>query len=84
MSKIIYSRGFPYGAPMVWIRGGGTRDPEVKTYLKGEGFYWNGSRHAWESAMYADDLTTLLSALKGKGYAVVPKDDMDPSYILDI
>ena len=82
--KVIYARGFPYGAPMVWLRGGGTRDPWVKTFLKACGFYWNPTQHGWESAMYKPELWKLLSFLQSQGCEIQPKSGMDPNYVIDL
>ena len=83
--KISYARGFPYGAPMVWIRGGATKDPYVRQYLKARGFWYAHEKHGWESAMYADEFLKILVALRDHhGCEVVPKANMDANYVIDL
>lgn len=84
--KVIYSRGFPYGAPLVLLRGGGTRDQAVKDFLKQSegGWHWDGQYHAYKSYMYGEQLTQVLVGLRDLGYDIVPKDNMDPAYVLDL
>jgi hypothetical protein len=84
MKNIIYARGFPYGAPMVWIRGGGTRDQQVKDFLKEQGYWYAPEKHGWESAAYKADLLPILLKLKEMGYNVIPKEGMDPGYVIDL
>lgn len=86
MSKrVIYSRGFPYGAPLAMIRGGATRDPEVKAYLKEQGFIWDGGSYAWQHYLDRTDLGAVLKHLRDElGCEVVPKEGMDSSYLIDI
>jgi hypothetical protein len=83
--RIVYARGFPYGAPLVMLRGGATKDPAVKDFIKAEGFRWDGQRHAWAHYMYRDDFTKVLSALRDMfGCEIVPKEGMDPNYTIDL
>jgi len=83
--KIIYARGFPYGAPLVHLRGGATRDPLVKDAIKLAGFRWDSSMHAWKTYMDRLDLGTVLKALRDEfGCDIEPKDGMDENYILDL
>lgn len=83
--RIIYSRGFPYGAPLAMLRGGATRDAATKDYIKSEGFRWNGSSHAWEAYLDRRDLTPVLRRLRDDfGHEVVPKADMSESYLIDL
>lgn len=86
MLKISYSRGFPYGAPLALIRGGGTRDPQVKDYLQRMGFQWEGSpTFAWKSYMHADELRDVLKTCRDiYNCDVVPKSGIDPNYIIDL
>ena len=85
MARIVYSRGFPYGAPLVMIRGGATRDPDVKQYLREQGFRWDGTSHAWTSYMDRLDLAPVLRTLRDvHGCTVDPKDDMPAEYLIDI
>lgn len=86
MSKrVVYSRGFPYGAPLVMVRGGATRDPEVKSYLKAQGFVWDGSSYAWQHYLDRSDLGPVLVHLRDElGCEVLAKEGMDPSYLLDL
>jgi hypothetical protein len=86
--KIIYSRGFPYGAPLVMLRGGGTRLPGVKEFLREQGFRWEASgrpSHAWETYMNRPELGALLIELRDRfGCEIQPKEGMDESYLLDL
>lgn len=86
MSKrIIYSRGFPYGAPLVMLRGGATKDSAVRDYLKSLRFMWNPQRFAWENYMYKSELVDVLLHLRDElGCEVIPKTDIDPSYVVDL
>lgn len=83
--KISYSRGFPYGAPLAMIRGGATRDPDVKSFLRKLGFHWDGMRYAWTHYLDRQDFGGILLRLREEfGCEIVPKADMDPNYIIDI
>ncbi len=83
--NLIYSRGFPYGAPLVMLRGGATKDAAVKDALRAAGFRWDGTTYAW--TMYLDrlDLGALLVRMRDEfGCEVKPKDGMDRNYLLDL
>lgn len=83
--KISYARGFPYGAPLAMVRGGATKDPAVKEYLKFNGFRWNGVRFAWETYLDRRDFGAVLKNLRDElGCEVVPKAGMDESYLIDL
>ena len=83
--RIIYSRGFPYGAPLAMIRGGATRIPVIKGFLKDEGFRWDGQRHAWTTYLHHDEFQPILRRLRNDfGCEVLPKSDLDPNYIIDL
>lgn len=83
--RIIYSRGFPYGAPLVMVRGGGTRWPSVHALLKEQGFTWNPQRYAWEHYMDRRDFGAILKTLRDEhGCEVVPKAGMDAGYLIDL
>lgn len=83
--RIIYARGFPYGAPLCMIRGGATKLPEVREFLKAEGFYWDGSRYAWEHYLGRQEFGPILKNLRDRfGCEVIPKDTMDSSYLIDL
>jgi hypothetical protein len=86
--RIIYSRGFPYGAPLAMLRGGGTKNPAVKDFIKSEGFRWNDSQsapYAWSTYMDRSDFGPILKRLRDEfGCTVVPKDSMDTNYIIDL
>jgi hypothetical protein len=83
--KISYSRGFPYGAPLAIIRGGATRDEQVKSYLRERGFRWDGTRYAWTHYLDRSDFGPILKTLRDVfGCEVVAKADMDKNYIIDL
>ena len=63
MSNLIYATGRPYGAPLAMLRGGATKDPEVKAAIKDHGFGWDGTLHAWRSYMYDDEFQAVLDDL---------------------
>ena len=80
--KIIYSRGYPFGAPLVMLRGGGTRTAKEK--LKELGFRWNGQSHAWETYMGGEEFRVVLLGLRADGYKILAKESMDAGYLLDL
>lgn len=82
--KIIYARGFPYGAPLVMLRGGAFKDPVVRDAVKSEGFGWDGRLFAWKHYLYTDDLRAVLRKLRDAGCEVVPKSDLAPEYVIDL
>jgi hypothetical protein len=83
--RVIYSRGFPSGAPLVMLRGGGLKVSGVLGYLRECGFRWNGARYAWEHYMYKDEFRDILLVLRtAYGCEVIPKSDLDPNYIIDL
>lgn len=83
--RIVYARGFPYGAPLAMIRGGATKLPEIKGYLKDQGFRWDGQRYAYTTYLHHDEFRPILKALRDDwGLEVVPKDGMDTNYIIDL
>jgi hypothetical protein len=83
--NLIYSRGFPYGAPLALIRGGATKQPEIRALLKQEGFQWDSGIHAWKSYKDRTDFGALLRVLRDEyDCNVMPKDSMDHSYRIDL
>lgn len=85
MARIIYARGFPYGAPLAMVRGGATRIPEIKAFLKDERFRWDGQLHAWTHYLDRRDLGAILKSLRDDfGCEVMPKDTMDKNYRIDL
>lgn len=83
--KLIYARGFPYGAPLVMLRGGATRDPEIQQYLRDAGFRWDGSLYAYKNYMDGGSFATLLMIMRDEfACDVQPKSDLDANYILDL
>lgn len=81
---IIYARGFPYGAPLVFIRGGATRDDDVKAFLRSQGFHFSMEDHGWKHYLHRDDLALVLVTLRDRfGCDVVAKGDLDPGYIIE-
>lgn len=85
--KVIYARGFPYGAPLVMLRGGGLKISGVLGYLREEGFRWQGSgrpSHAYETYLDRSDLARVLGVLRDSyGCEIFAKKGMDSNYILD-
>jgi hypothetical protein len=83
--RIIYARGFPYGAPLAIIRGGATKLPEIKGFLKDEGFRWDGQLYGYTSYRHAEEFRQLLKRLRDDwGCEVLPKSNLDPNYIIDL
>ena len=83
--RIIYSRGFPYGAPLVMLRGGGLQISGVKGYLREQGFTWDGAKHAYTNYMHAPELRTLLGILDvAYGCEIHAKEGMDANYVLHL
>lgn len=80
--NIIYARGFPYGAPLVMLRGGGTRDSKVKAFLKQNKFRWDGEKHAWTHYLHGPEFKKILLQLKKMGHDVRPKQGMDSNYVI--
>lgn len=83
--NIIYSRGFPYGAPLAILRGGATKDPAVKEFIRSHGFRWDGDIYAYTTYLDRSDFHPVLKALRDEfGCNVQPKADMDTGYLIDI
>lgn len=84
--RIIYSRGFPYGAPLVMLRGGATRDKGVQAFLRSKGLGWQASgrsSHAWEGYLHRDELHAVLVALRDDyGCEIYAKRGLDDNYVL--
>lgn len=84
-ARIVYSRGYPYGAPCLFLRGGATRLPEVKAAIKEAGARWDGQRHAWTAYAYAAEAAALLTDLRDRfGLEIVPSADLDADLIVDL
>jgi len=85
MAKISYSRGFPYGAPLVMLRGGATKNSAVKDFIREQGFRWDGSTYAWTHYLDRSDFGPILKTLRDEyGCEVVPKKDLPAEYLLDL
>ena len=50
---------YPYGAPMLHVRGKATFDPEIQRFLKHHGFHWEPSYHAWVGANWNTDYSPM-------------------------
>lgn len=80
--NIVYARGSPYGAPMVMIRGGATRSPIIKQYLRAKDFVWDERMHAYVSYLDKTDFLQVLKELDSDyGCAIRAKQPMDASYV---
>jgi hypothetical protein len=67
------------------LRGGGTRLPEVKDFMRAEGFRWDGQKHAWSHYLYREDFARILLILRDRfGLEIVPKENMDANYVIDL
>lgn len=85
MQRIVYSRGFPFGAPALYVRGGATRMPEVREHLKSLKARWDGTAHAWVMYGYADEATKILTEIRDRfGVDIVPKDGLDEGLVLQL
>jgi hypothetical protein len=82
--KVIYARGYPYGAPLLLIRGGATKHPEIVDFLKGNDFVYEGRpTYAWKT--YAGLIATreILTILQDEyDCTILAKKTMDENYIL--
>lgn len=79
--SIIYSRGNPYGAPMVWLRGAGVN--AAKPWLVEKyGFWFDEQRVALCDAMNEDDVREVLTLLKKRNYVIKAKKEMRPHLVL--
>ncbi len=88
LGNIVYSQGRPYGAPLVMIRGGATKVPKVKEYLKEMGFEWDSSgyraKYAWATYAPSDEwFAEVLRHLRDMGCVIKPKEGMRKSYIVE-
>lgn len=45
--NIYVSEKRPYGAPLVYVRGGGTKHEVTRAWFKENGFRWDDTEHAW-------------------------------------
>lgn len=79
MANLIYSTGRPYGAPLAMLRGGATRDPEVKDAIKAAGFHWDGVRYSWATYLYDGEFAAVLTDLAARFPEVTirPKDGQE-------
>ena len=84
-AKIIYKRAHPYGAPLLIIRGGGTKIAlpwfrTVKTLSLKEQpirvFSWDDTLHGWTGYMLRDEVEALMNKFKEAGYTVLKKDEL--------
>ena len=84
MARLIYSRGFPYGAPLVMVRGGATKDPGVRADLKAAGFSWDSTTYSWRSYMGRDEFATILRSLVAThGCEAVLKSGSDDARLVE-
>ncbi len=83
--RIIYSRGFPYGAPLVMVRGGGLKVSGVLGYLREQNFTWNPERYCWQTYLNKPEFRTILRVLRDAyGCDVIPKEGLDENYIIEL
>lgn len=67
------------------VRGGATKNSDVKDYLRAKGFRWDGRAFAWTTYLDREDFTEILRTLRASfGCEIVPKEGLDPNYILDL
>lgn len=79
MKNIIYSKGYPYGAPLKILRGVGTK--EIKDFLKEKGFIYDKFYFGWVNYILDNEFLEILKELKAKGYNIIPKKEMNKDYI---
>ena len=86
-SKIIYKRAHPYGAPLLIVRGGGTKvalpwfrtvkqsafDPKRPPYRM---FSWDNQLFGWTTYMLGDEVQQLMDKFREAGYIVLKKDEL--------
>jgi hypothetical protein len=83
--RIIYARGFPYGAPLAIVRGGATKHPEIKGFLREQGFRWDGQLYGYTTYLWAEEFRQVLKRLRDDyGCEVIPKSGMDKNYTIDL
>ncbi len=80
--RIVYARGFPYGAPLFMLRGAATK--EIKPFLKEKGFQYDPMLYAWKTYLDGEDVRLFLLELQKMGFEVVPKDDMRKELIVNL
>ena len=62
-----------------------TRGDIAGNAIKAAGFRWDGAKHAFTHYLYGDAFAEVLVSLRdGFGVEVLPKDGLDPNYILDL
>lgn len=78
--NLIYATGRPYGAPLAILRGGATRDPEVKARMREAGFSYDETLHGYRTYLYDDDFAAAIRTIVDgiDGVTVKPKDGTDP------
>lgn len=82
--KVIYARGFPYGAPLFMIRGGATRDLAIREFLKSERFTWDAQRYAWVHYLNRPECAAILAKLRDEyGCTIEAKSDLDTNYRIE-
>jgi predicted nucleic-acid-binding Zn-ribbon protein len=77
--NIVYAIGYPYGAPLVMLRGKGTIS--AKDFIKSKGFVWNESSYVWEHYMDREEFLNILKELNTMGYNIIPKENMRDEYV---
>lgn len=80
--NIVYAQGSPYGAPKVMIRGGATRSPIIKQYLRSKDFMWDDRMHAYVTYLDKNGFLAILKELEENyGCSIRAKHPMDTRYI---
>ena len=80
MANLIYATGRPYGAPLAILRGGATKDEEIKDRLRSQGFIWSSDVHGWRTYMYDTEFAACINRITRDRDDIVakPKSDQEP------
>jgi len=83
--KLIYSRGYPFGAPVLYLRGGATRDTGVQAMIRDRGGRWDPGAHAWTLYMHTEEASAFLSDIRdARAVEIHPKDDLSAHLVLTL
>ena len=78
--NLIYATGRPYGAPLAILRGGATRDDEIKRRMYGEGFQYDQTLHGYRMYEYDSEFVKSIKRIvrDRPDIRVMAKKDQEP------